>query len=310
MNEKDKNLIHNLYTELKSGFAEPSDEILLDRKAYNTLCNYVAPMCYKPTLHSKELEDMQGKDNLVNFIPADLLFSKTLPLKAFRVIWADEEGGMDVTFSIKENYTDIIDDLTFGKSFFVGKVKINSCHAKGEKPDKNFFANSIGVIVVKHQENALGFLSLPSTEHLYYNYSLMPNNKLKREYQRYLEKMLFENLLLWYAVQISMLNPVTKELFAKPKITKYSIKPKGGKDKKRKIAYKRIYTINAEELENSIYGGDKSFNRKCLCWYVIGHWREYKNGKKVFIQGFWKGALRETKKNYDEGRERIIADNV
>ena len=54
------------------------------------------------------------------------------------------------------------------------------------------------------------------------------------------------------------------------------------------------------------YDDHKKINRKCLCWYVIGHWREYKNGNKIFIQGYWKGALRNAKKNYDDGRERII----
>lgn len=305
----DKVIVHDLYTQLKSGFAEPSDEISLDAKVMDILFDYVQPMCYKQTPHSKELEDTEGKDNLVNFIPTDLLFSKTLPLKAFRVIWTDiEKRSVDITFNIKENYIDIIDALAPGKSFVIGKAKINNIKMKDEEGDKNFFANFICVLIVKYQENALGFTTLPSTE--YCNYALIPDTELKRKCQRSLDHVMFENLFLWYAIQIFMLNPITKELFSKPKVIRYSIKPKGGKDKKRKIAYKRVHTINAEELENSIYGGDRSFNRKCLCWYVIGHWREYKNGKKVFIQGFWKGALRETKKNYDEGRERIIADNV
>jgi hypothetical protein len=33
-----------------------------------------------------------------------------------------------------------------------------------------------------------------------------------------------------------------------------------------------------------------------MIWYVTGHWREYKKtGKRIFIQGYWKGALRDMK---------------
>ena len=41
-------------------------------------------------------------------------------------------------------------------------------------------------------------------------------------------------------------------------------------------------------------------------WYVIGHYRHYKNGKTGWVNGYWKGALRETKKSFDEGRQRIL----
>ena len=31
---------------------------------------------------------------------------------------------------------------------------------------------------------------------------------------------------------------------------------------------------------------------QCPLWYVIGHWRTYSSGKKIFIKGYWKGPER------------------
>jgi hypothetical protein len=42
-----------------------------------------------------------------------------------------------------------------------------------------------------------------------------------------------------------------------------------------------------------------------MLWWVIGHWREYKNGKRVFIKGYWKGPGRYSKISPQE-RERIV----
>ena len=53
-----------------------------------------------------------------------------------------------------------------------------------------------------------------------------------------------------------------------------------------------------------MYSGKKN-KRHALLWHVIGHWRTYKSGKKVFVQPYWKGALREVK-NMEEAREREI----
>jgi hypothetical protein len=40
----------------------------------------------------------------------------------------------------------------------------------------------------------------------------------------------------------------------------------------------------------------RGFIRRSMIWYVTGHWREYKKtGKRIFIQGYWKGALRDMK---------------
>ena len=49
----------------------------------------------------------------------------------------------------------------------------------------------------------------------------------------------------------------------------------------------------------------REYERHTLVWYVIGHWRNYGSGKRVFIQPYWKGALRNLKMSLD-GRDREI----
>jgi hypothetical protein len=46
------------------------------------------------------------------------------------------------------------------------------------------------------------------------------------------------------------------------------------------------FIINSEETEDSC----RKY-RKPL-WHVTGHWRHYKSGKRVFVQGYWKGSER------------------
>ena len=46
---------------------------------------------------------------------------------------------------------------------------------------------------------------------------------------------------------------------------------------------------NIENTDNS----DKYKKKKAL-WHVAGHWRHYKSGKRIFIQGYWKGIQRNS----------------
>jgi hypothetical protein len=112
---------------------------------------------------------------------------------------------------------------------------------------------------------------------------------------------------LWYKLQILWLHPHID--YVESKCTRTPLK---GKDKikaikqGRKTKYVKHYYLNTEDVNQVINGGRKrSINRHCLSWYVIGHYRQYKNGHRVFIQGYWKGELRDLKRNFDS-RERIV----
>ena len=66
------------------------------------------------------------------------------------------------------------------------------------------------------------------------------------------------------------------------------------------------------ELDQALFPNQKDCHGThtitCPAWYVVEHNRIYKNGKNVWIDGYWKGALRDVKRNLDEGKERRIEE--
>ena len=118
----------------------------------------------------------------------------------------------------------------------------------------------------------------------------------------------------WYGIQIALLHPIVKYVFENPRRVKNQDyrKAKTSTLRKNIVKYIKYHSINVEEIEEAIYGkvncidGKRKLNRRALVWYVVGHWRTYKNGKKIFVQPYWKGALKELKKAIPD-RERQIA---
>lgn len=124
--------------------------------------------------------------------------------------------------------------------------------------------------------------------------------------------IIMQTLYLWYGVQLLLLNPNTVERVSQFKPV--ANKPAATKKKKKPvIKYTRVHYINGDELEPMLYtrqsrDGSRTFERKCKCWYVIGHFRHYtKTDKTIFIQGYWKGELRQLKVS-EETRQREVVD--
>ena len=110
---------------------------------------------------------------------------------------------------------------------------------------------------------------------------------------------------VWYGIQVALLHPQVKNIFSSPRVLKEKVSKEERKYNGHKIyRYVKYHVINKDELETVLHGKGE-FHRKALIWYVTGHWRQYKNGNSTFIQGYWKGALRATKKT--EVRDREIA---
>ena len=116
-------------------------------------------------------------------------------------------------------------------------------------------------------------------------------------------------LQTWYGIQIALLHPDIKDVFSHPHIeAAVSQEQQSGKKRRRKTKYIKRHIITADAIDKALLRSTHGkINRKCLAWYVVGHWRTYKDGKKVFIQPYWKGAMRSLKKNAPgDNRERII----
>lgn len=119
--------------------------------------------------------------------------------------------------------------------------------------------------------------------------------------------LLDQILKFWYIFQICLLNPPIKERLLK----KRGKEKLGGsclteKKNGRKARYVRYYQVEEDIFEFETATDERGFERRTLSWYVIGHWRNYASGKKSFVHGYWKGPMREAKRNLDKGRERVL----
>ena len=115
----------------------------------------------------------------------------------------------------------------------------------------------------------------------------------------------YEYLITWYGIQIALLHPTVRNVFQRPR-QEAVYAPSGRKGKTRRfVRYIRRHVINADEIRQAAYGTSREYERRTLVWYVIGHWRKYADGRRVFIQPYWKGALRQLKMSLD-GRDRQI----
>lgn len=117
--------------------------------------------------------------------------------------------------------------------------------------------------------------------------------------------LVYEHMTTWYGIQVALLHPTVKDVFRNPRTEPvYAAYGKKG-NHRRFVRYIRKHVINADDIHKAQYGSDREFERHTLVWYVIGHWRHYGDGKTVFIQPYWKGALREFRMSLD-GRDREI----
>jgi hypothetical protein len=59
-----------------------------------------------------------------------------------------------------------------------------------------------------------------------------------------------------------------------------------------------------------VENGDSSFVRKTMLWHVAGFWRKTKSGKLSFVQGHWRGPLRDmAQETTASPRERELVIN-
>jgi hypothetical protein len=244
------------------------------------------------------LMDLWQRDKLEpHSIPTDLLFSKTIPIWDM-IINIDEHdiGGTTATIRVcifKEAVEDLIETQKeepfvvgcISQKFPMGDVLLPLCAEWGID----------------------GFIGVP---YAYWDgdkrfeqkfYETVPMVQLSRQ--------AFDIMGTWYGIQIALLHPQIKDCFrrgGKEKV-KYSGKRKDGNVVRITEYIKRKY-LGTEDFQKA--AGDKKYTRHCLAWYVCGHWRNYKDGRKKFIQGYWKGLLRDARQNFDEGRTRLIPHEV
>lgn len=210
----------------------------------------------------------------------DIIVSRTIPLEDFRLIISPEGVSPNtMRFVMVVNEYDDWESLPDGDTILVGAIQAS----------ENGRYALLGV--------SKGDMKLHVSDRIY---------NINGEEVSDIGEMDLNNLWnTWCAIQLALLHPKVKEVFSHPrKVKQYTREkdPETGK-RKRVVRYVKRHDLNGKEVHNKL----KEINRHCLCWYVIGHWRHYKNGKSVYIKGYWKGELRELERNLDKGRHRKLA---
>lgn len=97
---------------------------------------------------------------------------------------------------------------------------------------------------------------------------------------------------------------VQKALYERPavfsevssrKVSRPAYSPKGQRKKKRVVKAVRVMRTNAEEFARY---AEQQRKISCPCWGVIGHWRNCKSGKKVWVRPYRKGRERDNPAAY------------
>ena len=240
-------------------------------------------------------------------IPSDLFFANTIPLTDCE-IYIDERktGGHMIHFRVVifSDYKERIANVDEADLALVGAIEIPH-----NMP--NISCSSIIPILVKSGVDVIctceiAHRNMPSDLVKYYKQNAVMGDILQLGTQC---------LETWYGIQVSLLHPTVKDVFRKPRTApKQDSKTNQKKNHKPpKIRYIREHIVNATELAESAFGKSedgKTINRKSLVWYVIGHWRVYENGKKVFVKPYFKGALRDAGLPVDPREREIVKSEL
>jgi len=228
-------------------------------------------------------------------IPSDLFFAETIPLKDVRIVVDERKHPDGVVTSYRvvifDDYAERVKLADENTPQMVGAT----IEYIGNEPKIIYPINILkGVDIVLG--GALGHRNL--TPEAKTRFEDLPEADVGQHAVSLLET--------WYGIQIALLHPVVKDVFRRPRTIVDRDYRHKGKGRKRKVKYIKQHVINATAIDIALDGGSPGITRRTLAWYVIGHWRTYPDGRKVFIKPYWKGALRDLRRNFTE-REREIA---
>ena len=275
--------------------------------------NHEDLMRYTRFLIEREIpEDVDTCDSRLFNVPADIVFANTIPVKDLlikidpmvtcRIVMVDDEE-RNAAIAKMINGEDGICSVVFGVIETITTCRnqeIREYTTMSVVDDSDLVAISMDVGIRGTKSLVETFLN---TERTQLSYMIL-------ETHRFMSKA----VICWYALQQCLLNPILVNYVSR---YKEEVKPSRINSKKKgKLPPKRYVKRNTilfdkMDREISINHEDKH-KKKMPLWHVTGHWRTYKKtGKRIFVQGYWKGPLREYKYT-DEPREREIVqyDNI
>ena len=206
---------------------------------------------------------------------SDVIWANTIPIKDVEL---STENGMTVRVCMFDEAIEVLDEAPDGKTAVVGAIQ--------EYGDKSF----VIIGVTKGEERT--DISLESFDENGNTAGIVDNHEPFYEFMR-----------IWHGIQIALLHPQIRDVLSRGMTVKrYTRENTETRKRQRVVRYIKKHVVDDESLRTAL----KEYHRHCLAWYVIGHWRHYKDGRVIFIKPFWKGEMRALKRNFDS-RERKIA---
>ena len=273
------------------------------------------------------------------YIPPDIIFANTLPLKHFRFNIKDLT--VEYEYHINDRYfvyqfddiedddTELIKDGTYTLSSigFVNPEDLKKIYATTSKKlitiigtitvhDTYYNTTVIKPLVVDRRN--IRFFNNEILDIIYSGKTIsnkFPVNDdgsftVPKELEDQIEGDTDDALTFFYVIECALLHPVIVEVFndhSKKVPLNGSTSKKFKKNKRANIRYiKQIRIGSIEPIDEAFK--KRGFIRKTMVWYVTGHWREYKSGKRIFIQGYWKGMLRDSKTSETRNRNIVFID--
>lgn len=182
-----------------------------------------------------------------------------------------------------------------------------------DKPNNRIFVTTVAATSLGHITSGSVFIDKDGEEHVTKEDGYIDESDAMNRYNYLSDIEASRSLELWYGCQIALLNPiitnVVSESTTSRPFSESSKRFNKPSKKKTKIRYERVHYINAGAINGAIQADNskRGFNRKCHCWYVIGHWRHYSN-KTIWIDGYWKGDMRFLKKADEERTREVVPD--
>lgn len=254
-------------------------------------------------LESKNLLDSV---QLNNGIPSDLFFKGTISLLDFVLRFKIDYSADDVIscrLIVFQNYKAELYGAKKSETFIVGAVVIPLKHEPyvGEK--------------VEHSLLAVPMVVQEGSEFVAYSQCIGYAGMSKKNIYRYLNKTLdvvdlvdVSNYAMeyWYAIQTALLNPPILERVRRNSKNDHDCAVNSlNHSKNSKVAYLKY--INVSDL---IGGDSRKYERHTHKWNVIGHFRQYASGKKIWIDPYEKGTERNLDSTHRDIRERKIILDV
>lgn len=256
------------------------------------------------SLHEPEMDKLLDKfqkitKNAIDNVPNDIVFSKTIPLKDIIISLTDDENDTIFYRISLYGYEKIVDSLMEGDD--TDKVVVGYMMVTDE-PDVSSGQGWSKYIYTSKTSSKLFFDKTIGVE------NGMPAASVLHSGIKHIGEVMQTVLALWYCSNILLLHPAVKKVCKRTRTESVSISSKTHKEKKpmkKVIKYVKRIEIDVDAIEN-IFHEKRKYEKRNPYFYVTGHWRRYKSGKEIWVDGYWKGELREIKMKESEIRKREI----